>query len=175
MKGKAFLGFLLALAVLCVPAAAVDYTIITPENTETDENPIITTNDNNYGYLHINTVQFTLKNTDADVIVTYDIDPWLSALVYIFGKDDLRKRVLGALQYPEEGYNQVITFKYLDTGRAVLHITNAALDNQDNSYWFRAHTFGCTIPSLRFIISDSDVREYTNVKEMSKGIGYFKS
>lgn len=174
MKGKAFLGVLLAFAVLVVPAAAVDYTIITPDEFG-KENPIVTTDDNNYGYLHIHSVQFTMKNTDADIIMTYDIDPWLSTLVYIFGKDDLRVRVLGALQYPEEGYNQIVTFKYLDTGRAVLHITNAAMDNQDNSYWFRAHTFGCTIPSLRFVISESDVKDQTNVKEMSKGFGYFKS
>lgn len=175
MKGKAFLGVLLALAVLCVPVAAVDYTILTPEDLGVEGNQIITTTDNNFGYLHINSVQITLKNTDADVIVTYAIDPWLSALVSLFGKDDLRTRVLGALQYPEEGYNQIVSFKYLDTGRAVLHITNAAMDNQDNSYWYRAHTFGCTIPSLRFIISESDAKEFTNVKDMSKGIGYFKS
>ena len=175
MKGKALLGVLVVLALLSFPAAAAEYTILTPDNLGIEDNQIITTTDNNFGYLHIDTVQFTLKNTDADVIVTYTIEPWLSVLVSLFGKDDLRTRVLGALQYPEEGYNQIVTFKYLDSGRAVLHITNAAMDNQDNSYWFRVHTFGCTIPSLRFIISDSDVKEYTNVKEMSKGIGYFKS
>ncbi|HJJ38549.1 MAG TPA: hypothetical protein O0X42_00295 [Methanocorpusculum sp.] len=176
MKGKAFLGVLLALAVIAVPAAAVDYTIITPEGAGDDGNQVIAATDNNYGYLHVNTVEFTLKNTDADVTVTYSIEPWLAAIVSILGKDDLRKRVLGTIQYPETGYNQVVTFKYLDTERAVLHITNAAMDNQDNSYWFRAHTFGCTIPLLQFIFSDSeDVKEYTNVKEMSKGIGYFKS
>ena len=185
MKGKALICVLLVLAIFAIPAAAdaVLPSLSDSGSPEDDpgtdpiiESPVMLNGENNYGYLHVNSVQINLKNTDADIIVTYDIDPWLSVLVSVFGKDDLKKRVLGLLQYPEAGYsNQVITFQYLDTRRAVLHVTNAALDNQDNSYWYRAHTFGCTIPNLYFLISDTDVRSFTNVKEMSKGIGYFKS
>ncbi|HJJ35926.1 MAG TPA: hypothetical protein O0X27_01980 [Methanocorpusculum sp.] len=177
MKGKVAICILLVLAFLCVPvSAATTYTLLP---SETDDNssliPIISDGDNDYGYLKIQSVQYTLKNMDADIIVTYEIEPWLAFLVYLFGKDDLKTRVLGTLQYPESGYNQDITFQYLDTGRAVLHVTNAALDNQDNSYWFRAHNFGCTIPNLSFIFSDTDVKNFTNVKEMEKGIGYFRT
>lgn len=177
MKGKVALSILLILALFCVAVAAEPTYTILPVETDDNANlvPMVTEVDNNFGYLKIQSVQYTLKNMDADIVVTYDIDSWLAFLVYLFGKDDLKKRVLGTLQYPESGYNQDITFQYLDTGRAVLHVTNAALDNQDNSYWFRAHTFGCTIPSLQFIFSDTDVKSYTNVKQMEKGIGYFKT
>lgn len=167
---------LVAAAVLCMPAAAADSGLIVPgpSNNNSDP-PILLTDDNHYGYLQVESVKFTMNNRDADVVVTYTIEPWLAFLVSFFGKDDLKTRVLGMLQYPESGYNQEVTFKYIDTGSAVLHITNAALDNMDNSYWFRAHTFGCTIPQLTFVFSDSDIKRFTNVKEMSKGIGYFKS
>lgn len=178
MKGKVALSVLLALALFCVAVSATPtYTLLPGEGENNNESviPIITDADNDFGYLKIQSVQYTLKNMDADIIVTYEIEPWLAFLVYLFGKDDLKKRVLGTLQYPETGYNQEITFQFLDTGRAVLHVTNAALDNQDNSYWFRAHTFGCTIPNLSFIFSDTDVKRFTNVKQMEKGIGYFKT
>ncbi|MCQ2376405.1 MAG: hypothetical protein MJ006_00165 [Methanocorpusculum sp.] len=188
MKGKVIMCILLALALFCIPAAAADaVSAVQPPAAGGSaaeespgipllESPVMLNGENNYGYLHVNSVQVNLKNTDADFIVTYDIDPWIAFLVSVFGTEDLKKRVLGVLQYPDAGYtNQVITFQYLDVKRAVLHITNAALDNQDNSYWYRAHTFGCTIPNLYFLISDSDVRNFTNVKEMSRGIGYFKS
>lgn len=187
MKGKVVICILLVLALFSIPAAAdAGSSLSFPEegsaaddgNSDIPliESPVMLNGENNYGYLHVNSVQINLKNTDADIIVSYDIDPFMSFLVSIFGTEDLKKRVLGVLQYPDAGYtNQVITFQYLDVKRAVLHITNAALDNQDNSYWYRAHTFGCTIPNLYFLISDSDVRSFTNVKEMSRGIGYFKS
>lgn len=187
MKGKIILCILLVLVLFCIPASAdaesaiplpADGSAAVPEGPETPliESPVMLNGENNYGYLHVNSVQINLKNTDADIIVTYEIDPWISFLVSVFGIDDLKKRVLGLLQYPDAGYtNQVITFQYLDVKRAVLHITNASLDNQDNSYWYRVHTFGCTIPNLYFLISDSDVRSFTNVREMSRGIGYFKS
>ncbi len=130
---------------------------------------------NQYGYLTIESVSYTLANTDADVVVTYQIEPWIAFLVYLFGKQDLKKRVLETLQYPESGYNQVVTFKYIDSGKAVVHITNTAIDNQDNSFWMKAHTFGCTIPTLSFALSPTDVKTFTNVKEMTKGLGFFRT
>ena len=186
MKGKVLICILLVLALFCIPVSAdvvsspqiPEDSAAEPEGPEFPliESPVMLNGENNYGYLHVNSVQINLKNTDADIIVTYDIDSWLSFLVSVFGIDDLKKRILDVLQYPDAGYtNQVITFQYLDVKRAVLHITNAAIDNQDNSYWYRPHTFGCTIPNLYFLISDSDVRSFTNVKDMSRGIGYFKS
>ena len=66
-------------------------------------------------------------------------------------------------------------FTYVNSDYAVLTISNAALDNQDNSYWIRPHSFGCTIPTLTFIINADDIKTFTNVKDMPKGIGYFRS
>ncbi len=170
------LSLLLALALICVPALVVaPYTILPLEETNETLDTALVNGENNYGYLKIQSAQYKMNNKDVDIFVTYEIETWLAFLVCLFGMDDLKSRVLGALQYPESGCNQAIAFQYLDTGRAVLHVTNATLDNQDNSYWFRAKTFGCIIPVLRFIVSDTEVKSFTNVKEMPKGIGYFKS
>jgi hypothetical protein len=97
--------------------------------------------------------------------------------VYLFGKQDLKKRILDILGYPEAGYESVqdVSFSYVDGDYAVLKVRNAALDNQDNSYWIRPHSFGCVIPTLTFVISSSDIETFTNVKDMAKGIGFFKS
>ena len=133
--------------------------------------------ENRYGYLYVTSVEYTMKNSDAEIVVRYSIEPWISFLVYLFGKQDLKKRVLGVLQYPEVGYEamQNVAFSYVDSDYAVLTVRNAALDNQDNSYWIRPHSFGCTIPRLMFVISDSDIKTFTNVKDMEKGIGFFRS
>ena len=133
--------------------------------------------ENRYGYLQVQSVEYTMKNMDAEIVVTYRVEPWISFLVYLFGKQDLKKRVLGILQYPEKGYEslQNVEFTYVTSDYAVLKVTNAALDNQDNSYWIRPHSFGCTIPKLTFIITADDIKAFTNVKDMPKGIGYFRS
>lgn len=132
---------------------------------------------NRFGYLYVTSVEYTMKNADAEIVIRYSVEPWISFLVFLFGKEDLKKRILGILQYPETGYEntQDVTFSYVDNHYAVLQVRNAALDNQDNSYWIRPHSFGCTIPTLLFIISDTDIKSFTNVKDMEKGIGFFRS
>lgn len=143
-----------------------------------ESNPTTFVNgENRFGYLYVQSVEYTMKNMDAEIVVTYDIEPWISFLVYLFGKQDLKKRVLGILQYPEKGYESVqdVSFTYIDSESAIISVTNAALDNQDNSYWIRPHSFGCTIPTLTFIINADDIKTFTNVKDMPKGIGYFRS
>ncbi len=173
MRIYPLLCVLLALMVLALPAAGASLPFLTAVNTEEEEK----TSDNRYGYLYVKSVEFTMNNANAEIHVTYEIEPWISFLVYLFGKEDLKKRVLGLLQYPEAGYEnmQDISFSYVGQNKAVLSVRNAALDNQDNSYWIRPHTFGCTIPRLTFIISENDIKTYIDVKSMAKGIGFFRS
>ncbi len=175
MKLYPIVCILMAFMVLIPAAGASTLSLPFLTSLETDENS--ENGDNRYGYLYIKSVEYTMNNADAQIRITYEIEPWISFLVYLFGKQDLKKRVIGVLQYPEKGYENVqdVTFSYIDSNQAVLTITNAALDNQDNSYWIRPHTFGCTIPSLTFIISENDIKTYTNVESMAKGIGFFRS
>ncbi|HJJ69470.1 MAG TPA: hypothetical protein O0Y02_02440 [Methanocorpusculum sp.] len=175
---------LLCAVVVCmfmaVPAAGVSelsLPLLSNTDSSLEKQVVLPNGENRFGYLYVSSVEYVMKNSDAEITVRYQIEPWISFLVYLFGKQDLKKRVLGILGYPEAGYESVqdVSFSYIDGDYAVLKGRNAALDNQDNSYWIRPHSFGCVIPTLTFVISSSDIKTFTNVKDMSKGIGFFKS
>ena len=175
---------LLCAVVVCmfmaVPAAGVSelsLPLLSNTDSSLEQQVVLPNGENRFGYLYVSSVEYVLKNSDAEITVRYQIEPWISFLVYLFGKQDLKKRVLGILGYPEAGYESVqdVSFSYIDGDYAVLKVRNAALDNQDNSYWIRPHSFGCVVPTLTFVISSSDIKTFTNVKDMSKGIGFFKS
>lgn len=175
---------LLCAVVVCmfmaVPAAGVSelsLPLLSNTDSSLEKEEVLPNGENRFGYLYVSSVEYVMKNSDAEITVRYQIEPWISFLVYLFGKQDLKKRVLGILGYPEAGYESVqdVSFSYIDGDYAVLKVRNAALDNQDNSYWIRPHSFGCVIPTLTFVISSSDIKTFTNVKDMSKGIGFFKS
>ncbi len=179
MRFYPVLCILTALMVLAFPVSAAGTFSLPFLSTMDDTDGAITlaNGENRFGYLHVQSIEYTMKNMDAEIVVTYRIEPWIAFLVYLFGKQDLKKRILGVLQYPEKGYESIqdVEFTYVDGNYAVLTVTNAALDNQDNSYWIRPHSFGCTIPKLTFIINADDIKTFTNVKDMPKGIGYFRS
>ena len=175
---------LLCAVVVCmfmaVPAAGVSelsLPLLSNTDSSLEKQVVLPNGENRFGYLYVSSVEYVMKNSDAEITVRYQIEPWISFLVYLFGKQDLKKRVLGILGYPEAGYESVqdVSFSYIDGDYAVLKVRNAALDNQDNSYWIRPHSFGCVVPTLIFVISSSDIKTFTNVKDMSKGIGFFKS
>ena len=175
---------LLCAVVVCmfmaVPAAGVSelsLPLLSNTDSSLEKEEVLPNGENRFGYLYVSSVEYVMKNSDAEITVRYQIEPWISFLVYLFGKQDLKKRVLGILGYPEAGYESVqdVSFSYIDGDYAVLKVRNAALDNQDNSYWIRPHSFGCVIPTLIFVISSSDIKTFTNVKDMAKGIGFFKS
>ena len=179
MRLYPILCLFLALMILALPvsgAAAFSLPFLSAVSDEETAVGLLN-GENRYGYLYVKSVEYSMKNMDAEIVVTYDIEPWISFLVYLFGKQDLKTRVLGILQYPEKGYESVqkIDFTYINSDYAVLTVTNAALDNQDNSYWIRPHSFGCTIPALTFVINAEDIKTFTNIKDMPKGIGYFRS
>ncbi len=175
---------LLCAAVICmflvVPAAGVsEFTLpfLSSADSSVEKQAALPNGENRFGYLYVSSVEYVMKNSDAEITVRYQIEPWISFLVYLFGKQDLKKRILGILGDPEAGYESVqdVSFSYVDGDYAVLKVRNAALNNQDNSYWIRPHSFGCVIPTLTFVISSSDIKTFTNVKDMAKGIGFFKS
>lgn len=186
MNYKVVLGILLALTLIAVPVAA-DSSVLddiiksTTDSTGSDvEDPVVDDGEQKsaygtvkYGYLNVSDVIYELYKEDATITVEYTIEPWMSFLVLFFGKDDLQKRILELLQYPEPGAaNQTVNFTYVDGNKAVLEVTNAATDNQAGSYWFKAREFDCIIPYLTFICPN-ETKNFIDVKKMSKGFGYF--
>lgn len=181
MKISRHVCIVLVLAFILVPFSAsavlADDLIIYTDDTNTISPTLpnaVNTAENKYGYLNINSIDFVLSGTGAEITVNYDIDSWIEFLVYLFGKQNLKERVVGVLNYPEEGKIQTLTFKYIDSKKAILTISNLVMDNGDGSYWFYKHDFGTTIPSVVMHTSSTDVKTYNNIKSMDKGFGYFQ-
>ena len=181
MNFRRIVSLLIVLAFLVLPFSAGSVFALTtnttlPTDTETivDDGTFIN-GSNQYGYMTIESVNIVLSGTDAEITVLYDIDPWISFLVFLFGKQDLKKRVLSVVGYPESGKSdQVVTYTYIDNGRASLVVRNAIVDYNDGSYWYPQHSFGTVIPTLTFVIGPSDTKVYNNTKIMQKGFGYFQ-
>lgn len=130
---------------------------------------------NKYGYLNINSITFVLIGTCAEITVNYTIDPWIEFFVFLFGKEDLKKRVFAVVNYPEIGRDQIVTIKFADSNAAVFTVSNAVMDYGDGStYWFYQHEFGTTIPTLTFVTSEESEKVFHNVKRMDKGFGFFQ-
>jgi hypothetical protein len=178
---RRFLSLLLISAFLLLPvgagqALALSNLTVTPTETQTvSDNSTFVEGSNRYGYLTIESVAFSLSGTDAEVTVEYEITPWIAFLVFLFGKQDLKNRVLSVIGYPETGKaDQVVTFTYVDNDRAVITVKNAVVDYKDGSYWYPMHEFGTVIPTLTFVVGSEDTKIYNNTQSMPKGFGYFQ-
>jgi len=160
------------------PVFAVETPVITisEENqTVTGDTSVLVDGSNRYGYLTIDSMDIVLSGTDAEITVQYEVTPWIAFLVFLFGKQDLKNRVLAVVGYPETGKDsQVVTYSYVDNDHAVITVKNAVIEYGDGSYWYPAHTFGTVIPKVTFILGLDDSKIFNNTKIMSKGFGYFQ-
>jgi len=169
-----------ALLLMFIPGQAfansgVIITLPGGNQTVTGDPSVLTEGSNKYGYLTVHSMDIVLSGTEAEITVQYEVKPWIAFLVFLFGKQDLKNRVLSVVGYPEAGKDsQSATYTYVDNSRAVIVVKNAVIDYQDGSYWYPAHTFGTVIPKLTFILSSTDSKIYSNVKVMQKGFGYFQ-
>ena len=178
---RRLLSLLLISALLLLPVGAGQaFALSTPTVNPIDtpsvaDNSTFVEGSNRYGYLTIDSIEFVLSGTDAEVTVEYEITPWIAFLVFLFGKQDLKNRVLCVIGYPETGTtDQVVTFTYIDNDHAVITVTNAVVDYKDGSYWYPLHKFGTVIPMLTFVVGPEDTKIYNNIQVMSKGFGYFQ-
>lgn len=169
-----------ALLLLFIPGQALANSgvIITlPEGNQTvsGDSSVLTEGSNRYGYLTVRSMDIALSGTEAEITVQYEVTPWIVFLVFLFGKQDLKNRVLSVVGYPEPGKDsQTAVYTYVDNSRAVIVVKNAVIDYEDGSYWYPAHTFGTVIPKLTFIIGPAESKIYSNIKVMQKGFGYFQ-
>ncbi len=170
-----------AFLLLLVPGQALadqGLVITLPDDNQTvddDNTSVFVEGSNRYGYLTADSIEVIASGTDVEITVHYSVTPWIAFLVFLFGKQDLRNRVLSVVGYPETGKDsQVVTYAYVDNNRAVITVKNLAISYGDGSYWYPAHTFGTFIPKLTFILGPNETKTYTNTQVMSKGFGYFQ-
>ena len=170
-------AFLLLIGTGPVFAAQTPVITISEDDQTVNDNTtsVFVDGSNRYGYLTIDSIDIVLSGTDAEITVQYKITPWIAFLVFLFGKQDLKNRVLSVVGYPEAGKDyQVATYTYVDNDHAVITVKNVVVDYQDGSYWYPAHTFGTVIPNLTFILGPDSSKIYNNIKIMPKGFGYFQ-
>ncbi|HOT94327.1 MAG TPA: hypothetical protein PK089_03965 [Methanoregulaceae archaeon] len=121
---------------------------------------------NRYSYLSFDQVTITLSGEQAKVVAEYRIDAGIRPLVAIFGRGDLQQKVRRILNYPDA---RVIS---LSLDRAELLVANASTDYGEGSFWFPAHEFGVTIPSL-VVSSPQNTRTFNQTASFPRGMGYF--
>lgn len=119
-----------------------------------------------YSYIAVKDVTIQLERADASITMNYTIDGGISFLVLLLGKSDLRQKALTILNFDDARVD------HLDLNRIEVYVDNVSEDYGQGSYWFPAHRFGVTIPSLT-VITPQDTKRYENISTFPEGFGYF--
>ncbi len=128
--------------------------------------PTIATGEERYSYITVSDVTVRMENEDAFVTMNYTVDGGIRFLVLLLGKSDLEQKALDILNFNDT------EVRSLDLERIEVRANNVSDDYGRGSYWFPAHRFGVTVPSLT-VVTPQDVRYYENISELSDGFGYF--
>jgi hypothetical protein len=123
-------------------------------------------NEQNQGYICIQSVNITLQPGYADVSVTYSLDGAFRFLILMFGENDVKTRLLEMLAFENA------TIVRMDYESADLKLYDIKPVYGDGLYWFPAHQFGTVIPNLS-IHSNQSSRQYENVNRLEDGIVYY--
>ncbi|WP_292520724.1 hypothetical protein [Methanoculleus sp.] len=128
--------------------------------------PVAAGGEGRYSYITVKDVTIQLEKGDALITMNYTIDGGIGLLVLLLGKADLKQKALNVLNFNDARVER------LDLARIEVYVDNASEDYGQGSYWFPAHRFGVTIPSLT-IITPQDTRHYENISDFPEGLGYF--
>ncbi|MDV0444208.1 hypothetical protein [Methanorbis rubei] len=129
---------------------------------------------NHYGYITVDSVDVDLsKGVDAVYTINYSIDPWIAFLVFLFGKQDLKSRLLKILNPPASGSGQTqeIVFQYVDNDMAKISVSNVGMSYGDKTYWYPEHEFAVTVPKIEF--HSSFTKTFNDTRIIQRGFGYY--
>lgn len=128
--------------------------------------PVSAAEDERYGYLTISDISISLDNGTANIQVNYTVDEGTRFIFFLFGKQDLKKKLLKILNYDDA------KMKNIDLSSAEFTVDDASISYGDGIYWYPAHAFNVVIPNLT-IRSPQVTKNFSMVKEFPAGIGYF--
>jgi len=128
--------------------------------------PVSAAEDERYGYLTISDISISLDNGTANIQVNYTVDEGTRFIFFLFGKQDLKKKLLKILNYDDA------KMKNIDLSSAEFTVDDASVSYGDGIYWYPAHAFNVVIPNLT-IRSPQVTKNFSMVKEFPAGIGYF--
>lgn len=128
--------------------------------------PAFAANDDRYGYITIEDVQIQLDNGTATIHVDYSVDEGTRFIFFLFGKQDLKNKLLKILNYNNA------QMKRIDLSSADFVVEEAAHSYGNGVFWYPAHEFNIVIPSLS-VQSPQAMRNFTQTNRFPGGMGYF--
>jgi hypothetical protein len=130
--------------------------------------PACAAEEERYGYLKISEITVQLENGTAVIDVQYTVDDGTRFIFFLFGKQDLKTKLLKILNYDDA------KMQYINLSSAEFIVEDAAVSYGDGIYWYPAHPFNVVIPNLT-IRSPQVTRNFSMAKEFPAGIGYFSN
>lgn len=128
--------------------------------------PVFAAEDDRYGYLKVSDITVQLENGTALIHVNYTVDEGTRFIFFLFGKQDLKNKLLKILNYDDAHMN------HIDLSSAEFTVDEASFSYGDGIYWYPAHDFNVVIPNLT-VKSPQVTRNFTMVRQFPGGIGYF--
>jgi len=128
--------------------------------------PVFAAEEDRYGYLKVSDIDIRLDNGTALIHVNYTVDDSTRFIFFLFGKQDLKNKLLKILNYDDAQMKQI------NLSSAELIVDQASFSYGDGIYWYPAHDFNVVIPNLT-VRSPQVTRNFSMVREFPGGIGYF--
>ena len=128
--------------------------------------PVFAAEEDRYGYLKVSDILIQLDNGTAVIRVNYTVDDSTRFIFFLFGKQDLKNKLLKILNYDDAQMN------HINLTSAEFTVDQASYSYGEGIYWYPAHSFKVVIPNLT-VMSPQVTKNFSMVKEFPGGIGYF--
>ncbi|WP_321507814.1 hypothetical protein [uncultured Methanoregula sp.] len=128
--------------------------------------PVLAANEDRYGYIKVEDVMVQLDNGTAVIHVNYTVDESTRFIFFLFGKQDLKNKLLKILNYDDA------RMRSINLSRAEFVVDDAALSYGDGIYWYPSHDFNVAIPTLT-VKTPQTTKNFTMAKQFPAGLGYF--
>jgi hypothetical protein len=128
--------------------------------------PAMAANEDRYSYITVDDVTIGLDNGTANIHVNYSVDEGTRFIFFLFGKQDLKNKLLKILNYNDA------QMKNINLSSADFTVKSASFSYGDGIYWYPSHEFNVAIPVLT-IVTPQATRVFSMAKEFPGGIGYF--
>ncbi len=128
--------------------------------------PAFAANEERYSYITVEDVQIQLDNATAIIHVNYTVDEGTRFIFFLFGKQDLKNKLLKILNYDDA------QMKHINLDSAEFSVDSAAYSYGNGIYWYPSHDFNVVIPILT-VQSPQVTKNFTMAKQFPGGMGYF--
>jgi hypothetical protein len=128
--------------------------------------PVLAANEDRYGYIKVDDVVVQLENGTALIHVNYNVDESTRFIFFLFGKQDLKNKLLKILNYDDA------RMKSINLSSAEFVVDEAAFSYGNGIYWYPSHNFNVAIPNLT-IKTPQTTKSFVMAKEFPAGMGFF--